>query len=554
MAYLNKIDINGRTYYIQHLTDGTNEAKLPTPVKDDELLLRSQVVNSVTSSASQSGSRVPLSAYQGYLLNSKVNNEILDREADVDEEQARAEAAEKVLTDNLAQEVTDRINAVTTEQNRAIAKENEITTALTTETNRAKAAEEGNATAIATEKSRAEGIEANMTASIAELKNSRLEIVDATSSDYDMDVIFTSGEHCKIYKTNSNTQGTPYKYGEVTFTRAYILSSASNTGYGKQIAYIFGGPTFERTLKDGVIGPWVNTTGCLANNNGIGVVRFGVDNNNYYLRPSPNEESHTYILGSSSNHWNMAYIDEITLADDSKAASQLWVANNAVNKNGDTMTGALTAPSPLTISANEFGYILFTDSEGNPCNRVHTATSSHRMRFYEYGADNSGFSEQYALPTPDNGLTENKTYHILTEKNAVTIKQGGTGATDPSTALANLGGLEVIDARSDSYDMDAIFQSGEHCKLYRTDKNTKGTPYNKGNTTFQSALVLSFANTSNNAKQIAYVAGQDIYERTLKSGEIGDWRNLSNNPDVATQVWVESKIQEAINAAWEAEY
>ena len=72
MAYLNKIDINGRTYYLQHLTDGKNEAKQPTPAKDDELLLKSQVVNSVTSNESKSGSRVPLSAYQGYALNAKI--------------------------------------------------------------------------------------------------------------------------------------------------------------------------------------------------------------------------------------------------------------------------------------------------------------------------------------------------------------------------------------------------------------------------------------------------------------------------------------------------
>lgn len=228
MAYLNKIDINGRTYYLQHLTDGKNEAMLPTPAKDDQLLLRSQVINSVSSKESQSGSRVPLSAAQGYSLNTKLNNEILDREADVDEEQARAEAAElvltnnlnqeiqdriddvnaeekralaaekvltdnldqeiqdrtddvnaeetralaaeKVLTDNLAQEVTDRTNAVTTEQNRATAKENEISANLTAEINRAKAAEETNATAIATEQSRAEGIEANHESRIATME------------------------------------------------------------------------------------------------------------------------------------------------------------------------------------------------------------------------------------------------------------------------------------------------------------------------------------------------------------------------------------------------
>lgn len=228
MAYLNKIDINGRTYYLQHLTDGKNEAMLPTPAKDDQLLLRSQVINSVTSKESQSGSKVPLSAYQGYSLNTKLNQEILNREADVDEEQARAEyaeqvlteklnkeiqdriddvnaeeeramAAEKVLTDNLAkeiidrtndvneeqtraekaelaltnnlaQEVIDRTNAVTAEQNRATAKENEISTNLTAEINRAKAAEQTNSTAIATEQSRAEGIEANHESRIATME------------------------------------------------------------------------------------------------------------------------------------------------------------------------------------------------------------------------------------------------------------------------------------------------------------------------------------------------------------------------------------------------
>lgn len=133
MAYLNKIDINGRTYYLQHLTDGKNEAMLPTPVKDDQLLLRSQVINSVTSKESQSGSRVPLSAYQGYSLNTKLNQEIIDREADVDEEQARAEAAEKVLTDNLNKEIQDRINDVDTEEARALAAEKVLTDNLAQE-------------------------------------------------------------------------------------------------------------------------------------------------------------------------------------------------------------------------------------------------------------------------------------------------------------------------------------------------------------------------------------------------------------------------------------
>ena len=133
MAYLNKIDINGRTYYLQHLTDGKNEAMLPTPTKDDQLLLRSQVVNSVTSKDSQNGWRVPLSAAQGYSLNTKLNTEILDREADVDEEQARAEAAELVLTNNLNKEIQDRIDDIDAEETRALAAEKVLTDNLNKE-------------------------------------------------------------------------------------------------------------------------------------------------------------------------------------------------------------------------------------------------------------------------------------------------------------------------------------------------------------------------------------------------------------------------------------
>lgn len=154
MAYLNKIDINGRTYYLQHLTDGKYEAQLPALTKDDRLLLQGQVINSVTSNESKSGSSVPLSAYQGYSLNAKLNQEILDREADVDEEQARAEAAELVLTNNLNQEIQDRIDDVDAEETRAMAAEKVLTDNLAQEVI-------DRTNAIATEKSRAEGVESD---------------------------------------------------------------------------------------------------------------------------------------------------------------------------------------------------------------------------------------------------------------------------------------------------------------------------------------------------------------------------------------------------------
>lgn len=192
MAYLNKIDINGRTYYLQHLTDGKNEAKLPALEKDDQLLLQSQVINSVTSKDSQNGWRVPLSAAQGYSLNTKLNQEVIDREADVDEEQARAEDAELVLTNNLNQEIQDRIDDVDAEETRALAAEKVLTDNLAQEVQnriddvdaeeaRALAAEKvltdnlaqeitDRTNAVTAEQSRAEGVESDHESRIATME------------------------------------------------------------------------------------------------------------------------------------------------------------------------------------------------------------------------------------------------------------------------------------------------------------------------------------------------------------------------------------------------
>lgn len=53
----------------------------------------------------------------------------------------------------------------------------------------------------------------------------------------------------------------------------------------------------------------------------------------------------------------------------------------------------------------------------------------------------TGKYETYTLPNVASGLTENKNYSILTSKSAVTVNQGGTGATTASNARKNLGTL-----------------------------------------------------------------------------------------------------------------
>ena len=114
------------------------------------------------------------------------------------------------------------------------------------------------------------------------------------------------------------------------------------------------------------------------------------------------------------------------------------------------------------------------------------------------------------------------------KEDVIDVVHGGTGAKTASEALANLNGLEIVDATSASYDMDAILKSGTHCKLYKTSSATLGTPYNKGITTFQAALIISFASSASYGKQVAFCSGTKTYERAMNNGEISTWVSSLN--------------------------
>lgn len=81
-------------------------------------------------------------------------------------------------------------------------------------------------------------------------------VINATSADYDMDAILLSGWHFAFYQTNGTTLGTPRKYEKTEFAEALILSYASGTSYGQQIAFLAGNIIMTRKLKGGAIGEW----------------------------------------------------------------------------------------------------------------------------------------------------------------------------------------------------------------------------------------------------------------------------------------------------------
>lgn len=85
-----------------------------------------------------------------------------------------------------------------------------------------------------------------------------LPIIDANSAEYDMTAILTSGPHCGLYRTGTNTEGTPYKLLGISWSRALILSCAlAYSTYGFQVAFVDGNAgIYWRGVNGGTVYEW----------------------------------------------------------------------------------------------------------------------------------------------------------------------------------------------------------------------------------------------------------------------------------------------------------
>ena len=115
----------------------------------------------------------------------------------------------------------------------------------------------------------------------------------------------------------------------------------------------------------------------------------------------------------------------------------------ALATTGGTLTGTTTIGNSSAAP-----WLNFATKTGGDCGSIqYYAPSDSTSNHYEiYVRSRSSedyslldFSEIYKLPVVNTDLTSNETYYILTSKSPVSVKQGGTGATDAATALTNLG-------------------------------------------------------------------------------------------------------------------
>lgn len=110
----------------------------------------------------------------------------------------------------------------------------------------------------------------------------------------------------------------------------------------------------------------------------------------------------------------------------------------AVLKTGDTMTGWLYVPRLVVQGNDSYPAVTYSDLEGNMVGAMQFNANTHRAYLVQKASD-TNYNEQYFFPTVSTGLQSTQSYNILTTKNAVTVAQGGTGASDAATARTNLG-------------------------------------------------------------------------------------------------------------------
>lgn len=143
-------------------------------------------------------------------------------------------------------------------------------------------------------------------------------------------------------------------------------------------------------------------------------------------------------------------IFQLTLAPTGKA--EYGALNVDANGNADfsseiTAKGYIKGKRFRAEADNDYPTYEFKANSQTNYGGMMQMGSTNMFGFYEYPKELDGQStryyEGYLLPEPSTGLTANKSYKILTTKVAVSIAQGGTGATTAAQALTNLGAVPL---------------------------------------------------------------------------------------------------------------
>lgn len=241
---------------------------------------------------------------------------------------------------------------------------------------------------------------------------------------------------------------------------------------------------------------------------------------------------------------NTVYSDGTTnyVIFNSGSSSLGQVDKNYLKLSGGTMTGTLKLNGACKVgNGGQYTYIKFCpnfSSSDSACTiyyntRSESSFENPRLMFRQFAPSSSGsttvssYYDDFYLPPTTAGQTTYGYYDILTSKSAVTISQGGTGATSASGARTN---LEVPsktgNGASGTWGISISGNASTASKLGTSTIGDTQTPiYLNGGTP-------TICSTYNN--RIYAYDGAPYYTYSFGGGQDLNWKKIFSASDTAT--------------------
>ena len=175
---------------------------------------------------------------------------------------------------------------------------------------------------------------------------------------------------------------------------------------------------------------------------------------------------------------------------------------------------------PVVKSLDGNAGIEFQSNNNERMGLFYQGGGSGRFYFQEYSKTDgvlTNYYENYQLPQPDNNLTSNPTYNILTSKNPVTVTQGGTGATTVDGARENLNIFRSLGALTDANNTNlfgSTLRQANTCANLPT--SAAGTYY----------FLMCFGN-SQLALRFTSTGADRLYARYHTNSKWYDWKGVA---------------------------
>lgn len=280
------------------------------------------------------------------------------------------------------------------------------------------------------------------------------------------------------------------------------------------------------------------------------------------------DESGTQTLADIASKVNNS-AEGATKVEDSSTNGNIKI--NGVEKNVyEHPTSGVTAGTYNSVTVNAQGHVTSASQvtdwtgtvSGNISNGTNTITqattranltsgeklSTSLGKIKKYFADlgSMAFTSSVGTSNLDSTLTTFYNAAITTDNVTESTSITAAGWVADARAIASLqnqintinsnltadgvGAVEYVDARGSSFDMDTIFKSGVHHRLYLCDGDTLNTPSDQGVVTFTSAYILSMASSTTFGVQYAFISGsKDVCIRRMTSGTIDTtWTKMTN--------------------------